>query len=97
MELIPFMNQHQPVNFDSAKGIMLGDSSSYTIKTKILCSNSTMLNQICVEFEMNAQALLNFYMQDLRFHFSFTDIEIRKVRVKRDHIGLSDENFGETL
>jgi hypothetical protein len=91
MEFEPLENQQQPVNFISAKGIMMGDSSSYTIKTKILCSNTTILNQICVEFEMNAQALLNFYMQDLRFHFSFTEIEVRKVRVKRDHIGLSDD------
>jgi len=50
-----------------------------------------------MEFEMNAQAILNFYMQDLRFHFSFTDIEVRKVRVKHDHIGLSDDSFGNTL
>jgi len=46
---------------------------------------------------MEAQALLKFHMQDLRFYLNFTDIEISNVRMKRDHIGLSDTNFGATL
>jgi hypothetical protein len=50
-----------------------------------------------VEFEMNAQALLNFQMQDLRFKFSFTDVELRDIKIKRDHIGLSDDHFGNTF
>lgn len=60
IEFLPKADQMQPINFLKDQGIVLGDSSHYTVYAKILCSNETFTNSICVDFEMKLGGLLNF-------------------------------------
>ena len=76
-------------------GFIFGDRDHYKMDVKILCSNDTTEEHVCVQLVMNMEMHLELSMQDLFFKPRLQDMIVRNTQIKRDLINLADESFQE--
>jgi len=80
-----------PINFNSTRGVVIGDLDDVKSVLKLQVSNDTVTDQEIAILETNFEMAGNFSMKDLVFYPEVQEVDVVNCYVKKDHLGLEGD------